>query len=277
MQAWQIRILKDALRFARDQSPRLVSGLLVALIVLESARMILPLLPSPAYASVPPSKPPPRRAPGVDAQTIVERHLFGVALDDSAADSDGPSPTAANLILQGTIAASDPRRGFAIVTADGPAQVYKVGDAIAGATLDSVYLDRIMLKRGGRLETLALPRLLAGAAIRPPPKAASEDVPGPKRAAPKSMGDLLSAEPATKEDSGALQGFSLQPARNVHAFMQEGLRPGDIMTAVNGTPLAGQDRQSSQKIVNSMLAADHATVSVLRNGEPIELAVNLAP
>jgi general secretion pathway protein C len=277
MQAWLTRILNGGHRLARDQSPRLVSGILAPLIVLEAARIILPLLPSPAYASVPASRPPPPRVSGVDAQTIVQRHLFGVALDDSVADSGGPLPTTANLILQGTIAASDPRRGFAIVTADGPAQVYKVGDELGGATLDSVYLDRVMLKRGSRLEILVLPRLLASRGDGPPPSpvATVDDAPGPRRAAPKSMGDLMGVDPATSEDSGAFEGFRLRPGRTGAAFMRAGLRNGDIMTAVNGTPLANQNQQTSQEIVNTMMASDHAVVSVLRNGKPVDVSVDL--
>jgi general secretion pathway protein C len=277
MPAWLTRILNEGRRLAGDQSPRLVSGILATLIVLEAARIILPLLPSAAYASVPASRPRPDRAPGVDAQTIVERHLFGVALDDSAAESSDPSPTTANLILQGTIAASDPRRGVAIVTADGPAQVYKVGDGIGAATLDSVYMDRVMLKRGGRLEILALPRLLAprGDAPRPPPATMADNTPGRSRATPKSMGDLMGTDPATSEDSGAFEGFRLRPGRTGAAFMRAGLRNGDIMTAVNGTPLANQNQQASQEIVDSMLSSDHAVVSVLRNGKPVDVSVDL--
>ena len=275
MQAWLTRILNDGRRLAGAQSPRLVSGILATLIVLEAARIILPLLPSAAYASVPASRPRPDRAPGVDAQTIVERHLFGVALNDSAADSGDPTLTKANLVLQGTIAASDPRRGFAIVTADGPAQVYKVGDEIGRATLYSVYLDRVMLKRDGRLEILALPRLLATRGDGPPPVTTADDAPGPSRAIPKSMGDLMGADPAISEDSGAFQGFRLHPGRTGAAFIRAGLRNGDIMTAVNGTPLANQNQQTSQEIVNTMLTSDHAVVSVLRNGKPMEVSVDL--
>ena len=275
MHPWLTRILNDGRRLAGDQCPRLVSGILATLMVLEAARIILPLLPSAAYASVPASRPPPHRASGVDAQTIVERHLFGVAPDDSDADSGDPKPTTANLILQGTLAASDPRRGVAIVTADGPAQVYKVGDGIGGATLDSVYMDRVLLKRGGRLEILALPRLLASRGDGPPPVATAEDMPGPRRATPKSVGDLMGTDPATSEDSGAFQGFRLRPGRTGAAFIRAGLRNGDIMTAVNGTPLANENQQTSQEIVNAMLTSDHAVVSVLRKGKPVEVSVDL--
>jgi general secretion pathway protein C len=269
------RALNGGPRLVRHQAPRLVSWLLLVLIALDGARVILPLRPSPAYASMPATKRPPR-APGVDAQSIVERHLFGIAVDDSGPDSDNPTVTTANLILLGTIATEDPHRGVAIVTADGPAQVYKVGDGIGGATLNSVYLDRIVLKRGGRLETLALPRLLLAKGDPNRESSMADEEPGvPNRPSPKIMGDLMRADPATNEDSDALQGFRLRPGRTGGAFMRAGLRPGDIMTAVNGTPLADQNQQSSQDIVNSMMNSNHATVTVLRNGKPLEVSVDL--
>jgi hypothetical protein len=48
MQAWLTRILNGGSRTAAEQAPRLISGLLAALIVVESARIILPMLPSAA-------------------------------------------------------------------------------------------------------------------------------------------------------------------------------------------------------------------------------------
>jgi type II secretory pathway component PulC len=41
--------------------------------------------------------------------------------------------SAANLVLAGTIATSDPKRGVAIISDGGPAKVYSVGDNVGGA------------------------------------------------------------------------------------------------------------------------------------------------
>jgi len=213
----------------------------------------------------------------VDAQSIVERHLFGVAEDDSQSDPAHPSISTANLVLQGTLAAKDPRRGVAIITADGSAQVYKVGDDIDGARLHLVYLDRVVLDRRGRYESLALPRLsTASAEVATAPQVSSADeTPAPNRGTPKTLGDLMHLDAAASEDSGALEGFRLHPGLTGAAFVRAGLRPGDIMTAVNGTPLVNQDQQQSQNIVNAMLTSDHASVSVLRNGKPVEISLDL--
>jgi general secretion pathway protein C len=278
MQAWLSRARNRGPRLVVGHGPRWVSLLLAAIIVLDGARLVLPLLD--ARASVPTPKggsAPPYRSRSVDAQSIVERHLFGVAEDDSESDPAHPSISAANLVLQGTLAAKDPRRGVAIITADGSAQVYKVGDDIGGATLHSVYLDRVVLDRRGRYESLGLPRLLSanGEVATHPRVSSADDTPAPNRGTPKSIGELMQLDASTNEDSGALQGFRLHPGRTGAAFIRAGLRPGDVMTAVNGTPLADQDQQQSQNVVNAMLTSDHATVSVLRNGKPVEISLDL--
>lgn len=278
MQAWLSRARDRGPQLLLGHGPRLVSLLLAAIIVLDGARLVLPLLdarasvPAPAVGSARPYQPR-----SVDAQSIVERHLFGVAEGDPESDPAHPSISTANLVLQGTLAAKDPRRGVAIITADGSAQVYKVGEDIGGARLHSVYMDRVVLDRGGRYESLSLPRLLAasnGVAAHPP-VSNTDDNPAPNRGTPKTLGDLMHMDVATSEDSGNIEGFRLHPGRTGAAFVRAGLRPGDIMTAVNGTPLAGQDQQQSQNIVNAMMGSDHASVSVLRNGKPMEISLDL--
>jgi general secretion pathway protein C len=275
MQAWLFRVRNRGPQLLLGHGPRLVSLLLTAIIVLDGARLVLPLLD--ARASVPaPSGggARPYRPKSVDAQIIVERHLFGVAERDSESDPAHPSISTANLILQGTLAAKDPRRGVAIITADGSAEVYQIGDDVGGAALYSVYLDGVVLDRRGRYESLALPRPLAASGeVAGHPGA--DDSPTANRGTPKTLGDLMHLDAATSEDSGGLEGFRLHPGRTGAAFVRAGLRPGDIMTAVNGTPLAGQDQQQSQNIVNTLMDSDHATVSVLRNGKPMEISLDL--
>ena len=98
------------------------------------------------------------RAQSVDAQSIIDAHLFGVAAPESQTDadpSDAPE-TRMSLVLAGTIASSDPKGGLGIIgETAATAKVYKVGDSIAGgARLNAVYDDRVILDRGGQLEAL---------------------------------------------------------------------------------------------------------------------------
>jgi general secretion pathway protein C len=267
MQAWQLRVLRNG--------PRLISVLLAVLIVAESLRTMLPLLSEHPSRTLPPAslgrniQHP--HSSGLDVQPIVAAHLFGVAAEDLQ-DPAHASPTTANLVLQGTVATRDPQQGVAIIAAGGPARVYQVGDDVEGASLHSVYLDRVILDRSGRLETLLLPRLqlATGDAVR---QSALDGAPSPGANNVHTLADLMRAEPSLDEQTDSLRGFRIRPGRTASSFIRSGLRSGDLVTAVNGTPLADQNRQRSQEIVDTMLASGRATVSVVRNGKPVEVSV----
>jgi S1-C subfamily serine protease len=53
-----------------------------------------------------------------------------------------------------------------------------------------------------------------------------------------------------------------------------GLRPGDLVTHINGTPLDDKDR--AQEIFNTLSSSTDARVSVTRNGRQQELVLNIA-
>ncbi len=157
----------------QGNGPRLVSLALAALIAVELARIAISLLgggpvksPQPVLANVAPRG---ARHAGLDIQSVVSAHLFGIAVaDPSTQDPANAPPSTANLVLAGTIATQDPKRGVAIISDGGPSKVYSVGDNVGGASLHSVYLDHVILDRGGALETLLLPRLLGpGMRARP--------------------------------------------------------------------------------------------------------------
>jgi type II secretion system protein C len=272
MQAWLTRRLNQVPQLAQDQGPRLASLLLTVLIACECGRVASTFL----HTSVSPTQPvtlgqgSPPRANGMDVESIVGRHLFGVAADETAPDAATVAAPMANVVLLGTIATEDPARGYAIVTVDGPATVFKVGEQLAGAALHAVYLDHIVLKRGGRLETLYLPRLLQanGHAWRPP--VADQDV-----RPPESLGEVMGLDPTVDMESGTLLGFRLRPNGAKASVIPGGLKAGDILTAVNGESLTEQDQDHGESIVNNMLASNHAIVSVLRNGVPTDVTVNL--
>jgi general secretion pathway protein C len=73
---------------------------------------------------------------------------------------------------------------------------------------------------------------------------------------------------------GKMRGFRVYPGANRQAFARMGLRPGDLVTAINGTPLDDKDR--AQEIFNTLSSSTEARVSVTRNGRQQELVLNLA-
>jgi general secretion pathway protein C len=267
-----------------QQGPWWASVVLSALIAVELARAALSLW---GAGPVEPLLPPPhagRRVPptaGIDIGSIVAAHLFGEpAVTPQSEDSAREST--ANLVLTGTIATQDPKHGVAIISDGGPARVYSVGNKVGGASLYSVYLDHVILDRGGALETLKLPRLqLVGRepSMRRQIGATNvatnlENVRRMVQADPGLLNEILRAVPSFDNKANKLRGFRVYPGRNRAAFGNLGLRPGDLVTAINGTPL--DDPQHGQEIFNTLQSSATAAVTVERGGQNVELSLNVA-
>jgi len=272
----------------QGNGPRLVSLALAALIAVELARIAISLLgggpvksPQPALVSAAPRA----QHTGLDVQSVVSAHLFGIAAPDPNAQDPANAPqSTANLVLAGTIATQDPKRGVAIISDGGPAKVYSVGENVGGATLHSVYLDHVILDRGGVLETLTLPRLL-GPGMRAPPVvrrtggdprtvAAVDNIRRLVQQDPSILDQVMRTVPSYDNAAGKLRGFRAYPGRNRQIFNKLGLKPGDLVTAINGTPL--DDPQRSQDVFNTIQTSDHATVTIERGGQKQEITLNIA-
>jgi PDZ domain-containing secreted protein len=53
-----------------------------------------------------------------------------------------------------------------------------------------------------------------------------------------------------------------------------GLKSGDLVTAINGTPL--DDPQRSQDVFNTIQTSDHVTVTIERAGQKQDITLNIA-
>lgn len=224
------------------------------------------------------------RAPGptrpLDLPAITNAHLFGAAPPPKQDGANAPQ-TSIPLVLTGTIAGNDPQNGLAILgqTAQ-TAKVYAVGDNVpGGAKLHSVYSDRVVIDRDGQLESLALPRQLNAGNAPPPSSAAlqgdNSSIERMRRMIseqPGLLADVMRPQPVM--DHGRMNGFRVYPGRDRSAFMRLGLRPGDQVTAINGTPL--DDRDRGEQILHTLGSSSEAHVTVIRNGQPQDLVLNIA-
>jgi general secretion pathway protein C len=272
----------------QGNGPRLVSLGLAALIAVELARIAISLLgatpvrsPQPVLTNVAVHD----HNAGLDVQSLVSAHLFGVAVADPTAQDPANAPqSTANLVLAGTIATSDPNRGVAIISDSGPSKVYMVGDKLGGASLHSVYLDHVILDRGGALETLLLPRLL-GPGMRAPPvtrrpgadphtAAAVDNIRRMVQQDPGILDQVMRTVPSYDSAAGKLRGFRAYPGRNRQIFNRLGLKPGDLVTAINGTAL--DDPQHSQDVFNTIQTSDRVTVTIERAGQKQDISLNIA-
>ena len=273
--------------------PPWVALLLAILIGWQVAKAIWLLFPAPEPAAPPPLQAAARTAPGdtgpaVSIERIVDARLFGTPSVDAPPalleQEDAPD-TQLSLELRGTIAATEERQALAIIAERGGAErVYFVGDAIpGGATLHAVQLDRVLLRRVGRLEALRLPR---SEDARPASRRAAAPAPRPVEAAPAratSVQQLMQQSPVALTEiirpqpvfrDGRQQGYRVYPGRQRQQFAALGLRPGDLITQINGMAL--DDPARGSEIFASIADSTSVTVTIDRNGETEMLTLDTA-
>lgn len=255
---------------------------LAVVVGLQSARLLTDAFGAAETARSTAPAPAAPAAARWNAQSLLEAHLFGEASSGSQDGSQAPATSLA-LVLSGILASEDPQQGYAIVgESAATARMYAVGGVLPGGVrLHSVYPDRVVLDRSGSLEALALPkRPLAG--LAPAPVAAPAPAPAPdtqleqmKQAMqrdPSALSEVIRAQQVLA--GGRQKGFRVYPGNNPRAFSRLGLRPGDLITAVNGTPL--DDPARGEEIMRTLGSAAQARVTLVRNGRDTDVVLDLA-
>ena len=183
--------------------------------------------------------------------------------------------TSLQLTLHGVIASPNPVLARAIVAdAAGNDNFYKIGDTLPGnATLKEIHGDRIVIQRGGRLETLTLPKtsLNMSPAAATPSAPMSSNTPNKTYTLreyrnallnnPNEVADLVRITP--KHEGGRFLGYQLQPGRDPQFMARYGLMPGDVVTAVNGITL---DNPKGMQLMKDLSKADTLDLEIDRNG-----------
>jgi len=276
----------DWLSRLRGNGPHLASLGLSALIAAELARVALSLLGGPVKSPQPviARGAELQQRPAANVPALIMAHPFGVRPADPGAQDPANAPlSSANLVLAGTIATQDPKHGIAIISDGGPSKVYSVGDNVSGASLHSVYLDHVILDRNGSLETLLLPRMLPGdrsiASARrmtPDPRTLSavNNIRRMVQQDPGILDQVMRVVASYDNAAGKLRGFRAYPGRNRAIFNKLGLKPGDLVTAINGQTL--DDPQRSQEVFNTIQTSDRVTVTIERGGQKQDISLNIA-
>jgi general secretion pathway protein C len=266
--------------------PRIATWVLALALGVQAALIVTDLTggkPLPGADAPPPPPAPPQRH--VNVAMVANSHLFGnaAAQPKPQGDAANAQPTSIPLVLTGVIAADNPENGLAILGENASnAKVVAVGQPVpGGAKLHSVYTDKVILDRNGTLESLLLPRqsngLLAGPPAAPPP------LPSAENPIVDRMRQLIANEPSAISEvirpqpvfaQGKQRGFRVYPGRNRQAFTRIGLRPGDLVLAINGTPL--DDPSRGQEIFNTLGTSSEAHVTVLRNGKQQDLTLQMS-
>jgi len=268
--------------------PRWVTLLLVIAIAWQLARIIWMLMPGSSAGDLivaTPSQVSAVAAPGLRAnvQAIANAHIFGAASTDGAVTEAPPvidedlAETRQNLSLKGTIAASQPGEGLAIIAdSRNEEKLYGIRDTVVpGTTLHAVYPDRVVLNEGGALRALKLPKEFPQSQV--PARRSTTSV-NRASSSNRSIQTVVSRNVAKLADvvrptpymvAGQMQGYRVYPGRDRKQFAALGLRPGDLIKDINGAALT--DPQQAMRIFQSLGNSDQVSVTVVRNGQPQSL------
>lgn len=261
-------------------APTIASGVLVIALAAQLASVAWKFLAPPAPTGPVTPVAAPAGGTGINVAGIINAHLFGTALAPATGDPANAPATSLNLVLAGTIAGADPKTGWAIIgeTAQA-ARLYATGANLpGGASLREVYADRAILDRGGRLESLPLPRLSGGAGPVPVAFSRAPDQ-QPSLADnirqfvaqdPQAVSEILRPQPVFA--GGQQRGYRVYPGRNRAQFAKLGLMPGDLVTAVNGTPL--DDPNRGLETLRGVGAGSPVVLTIERNGQTQQVTVD---
>jgi general secretion pathway protein C len=164
-------------------------------------------------------------------------------------EARAPSPPSDGTSLTGTILATKPANARVIITdIRGRQRVYARGDETPdGAVVVEIHRDHVVLWRGGRLETLefmwnAATRMFERAiplAQATPPEDYRKVLRHAMFTHPELLLQMVGATVVV--EGGHFRGYRVMQPEDPTFLDSLGLKPGDILTGVNGVPLDTPD------------------------------------
>lgn len=282
--------------------PKVVMVVLTLMIASQSADLTWRLVPQPASKAMVPR--PVARAPQASAnspdkrgglETVADLHLLGKAgAVKTAKKIDQTAPiTNLNLTLHGVYVDDDPELGAAIIGTSGSTQkYYKAGATVmSGVTLQGVFEDRVVLLRNGQPEVLRFPKVPS---VSSTPSSSSRS--GRSATTRQSSNRAATSSPTTLSgyrevfqneplkifehvrfvpvrSREGLKGYRVLPQKNRELYNKLGIRPSDLVTAVNGVGLSND--QEAMRLIETLKDASTIQVDIVRNGQPQSLTFNL--
>jgi general secretion pathway protein C len=250
----------------------------------------------PAALALPAATPSLQRAaPAAGLDKVAALHLLGHSNEPQSQPKQAPisaPETRLNLTLRGLVALETKDSALAIIAqSGGEERGYRVGEKVpGGALLYEIHADRVILERGGRFETLTLPRekmetaglpvqrslspIQTGAELRTGQQVDARQLRALRETVlknPQEAMQLVNAQPVM--DGGELKGYRVNPGRDRKLFSSVGLRPGDIVTSVNGIPL--NDLSQMGALFEQFSSASRLEVTLERGGRETQLSLGL--
>lgn len=281
------QLLRPLQTFGLKAQKWLVLGL-VGISAILAARLSWVVLDAPAPVAAPRIEPAAvsGTVQGSDLEALgrqlAEKPLFGryVAEEEQqvAAPIDAPE-TQLSLVLQAIVARGGDGQGFAVIAQrNGQSNAFGVGDQVFGqAKLAAVYGDRVLLNRNGSMETLRYERSDANTTLQPldnsrttSPNVSAIQSNDQGVAIQQQVEQMVNyvRDRAAADPQGLLNEVGLEASENgyrvtrrARQLQMAGLRPGDIVTAVNDNPVGN-------------LAQDQALLNqILQGGGELKIAI----
>lgn len=263
-------MIKAMRRFPLDPA-QFITPLLAAAIGLQVAWMITGAFGARDAGSRAPDALPQTISP---FETIKSARLYGTLEGGASSASDVAPISTQGLVLVGVLASTDPQGGRAIIgESAGAARVYTVGATLPGGSrLAEVYPDRVILDRGGSVETLPLPRqggtptsvnvgAIPSGGMAPPAGGSTGD----------DLANAIRWQAVMRSDKPS--GVRVYPGSDAQRFTSLGLQSGDLILAINDAPLA--DQANGEQFLKTLAGAPQARLTIERNGRTETLTVDL--
>ena len=288
------KVAADAYARYGRRLPDIAVALLALLLGCLLAKLFWAVMPVPQAAvwrPAPAPAPESRRSEALDLNQISNAQLFGkFESTPTAAAAETAPDTQLALTLLGIFADSrDPNSSRALIGADGgDEKPYAIGDEVTrGVTLQAIFADRVVLSRNGRLETLRLdkdqasngdaPAMVSEDGTSVGGEAAQQlsDIRNRMLVDPSKAQDYIRVQPVQSPSGDGMLGYRIYPGKDKALFSAAGLRPGDVVTAINGTSLS--DPAKALQLLSDLSQAQQLSVVINRGGQSQTVSVSLNP
>ncbi len=258
----------------------LFAWVIVGIIMSVSGQLLFEMPGPPKHSAAIATTPKKQPAPISSYDIIKERKLLGsitTTPQGLLTGDDRDRPIAAlGLLLKGTIAGSD-LYSRAIIEDKGKQQIYKIGDSVSGASIIGIFRNKVILVMNGQEQMLV-----------PEDKT---DKKGPRGGPPSgpavpmanlSGGDMSSAMQNMEQllgnarivpyyKGGEPYGFRVTNVENSSPLFGLGVRSGDVIKSVNGSPV--RSSEDAMKLYQNMQDVSSANIELERHG--VTTSVNI--
>ncbi|MGB3721201.1 MAG: type II secretion system protein N [Pacificimonas sp.] len=284
---------------ARTQLDRYRNWVLPGLVLLVGLSLAIALAPLTWHllgkrtsTAAPVDIAPMSASAGADLAPVLSLAPFGNARPRPNA-TDSTAPTASALILKGVMMGRPAATSIAFISAPGAeTEIYRAGATLpGGAVLDLVQGDRVFLLVNGRREVLGFPEASiqqgrANVRALIPAKFggdadAAPTAPGAQTATAAASTLSTIRDRVTENPQALLSSLAAQPTPDGYvigedapsAILTAGLRPGDVVTQVNGESVG--EVENDRDLFEKVAAGDRARLTVRRGDKTMTLSFPL--